>query len=87
MTLIYCGEVNISSFRAVWLLCTFKKAANDTLLFHSVNNYRPGGIFIAVLVVTHFLLEQYLEKGMEKEKPAGIDDSNLSALFVSRAKD
>lgn len=87
MTLIYCSEVNISSFRAVWLLCSFKKAANDTLLLHSVNNYRPSGIFIAVLMVTHFFLEQCVEKEMEKEKPAGIDDSNLSALFVSRAKD
>lgn len=87
MTLIYCGEVNISSFRAVWLLCTFKKAAKDTLLLHSVNNYRPRGIFIAFLMVTHFYLEQYAEKGMEKKKPAGIDDSNPSALFVSGAKD
>lgn len=71
----------------MWLSCTSKKAANNTLLLHSVNNYRPGGIFIAVLMVTHFLLEQYVEKGMEKEKPAGIDDGDLSALFVSRAKD
>lgn len=70
----------------MWLLCSFKKAANDTLL-HSVNNYRLSGIFIAVLMVTNFFLEQYVEKEMEKEKPAGIDDSNLSALFVSRAKD
>lgn len=85
MTLIYCGEVNISSFRAVWLLCTSKKAAKDTLLLHSANNYRPGGIFIALLMVTHFFLEQYVEKGMEKEKPAGIDDP--SALLVSGAKD
>lgn len=68
------------------LLCTFTRTANHTLL-HSVNKYIPSGIFIAILMVIHFFLEHYVEKGMEKKKPTVIDDSNLSILFVSRARD
>lgn len=69
------------------LLCTFRRSANDTLLLHSVNKYIPSGILVAILAVIHFFLEQYVEKGKEKEKPTVIDDSNLSILFVSRARD
>lgn len=69
------------------LLRAFARAANDALLLQAVDKYIPGGIFIAVLMVTRFFLEQYVEKGMEKKKPAVMDGGSLAVPFVSRARD
>lgn len=69
------------------LLCASARAANDALLLQSVDKYIPSGIFIAVLMVIWFFLEQYVEKGMGKKKPAVIDGSSRTVRFVPRARD